>query len=87
MLLCFVVAGPQMGIQIVPVPFQKPQRVAMPISVGQSQGLGQTEGGIRTGPLHPLTTTTKIALRLSTMALGNREGSSALSLYYRPGLG
>lgn len=87
MLLCFVVAGPQMGVQIAPVPFQTPRHVAVPISVGQSQGLGQTGGGVSMGPLRPLTTTTKIALGLSATALGNRKGSSALSLYYRLGLG
>lgn len=39
--MCFVVAGAQMGTQIVPVPFQKAQGVAVPVSVGQSQGPGQ----------------------------------------------
>lgn len=76
MLLCFVVAGPQ----IVPVPFQKPQDVAVLPSVGQSQGLGQTGGGVYTSPLHPPTTTTRTALKPSTTALGNREGPSALFL-------
>lgn len=60
--MCFVVAGPQMGVQIAPVPFQTPRHVAVPVSMGQSQGLGQTGGGVSMGPLRPLTTTTKIAL-------------------------
>lgn len=87
MLLCFVFAGPQLGMELVLVPFQKPQHGALHGSVGHSQGSRQTVGGDCPGTLHPLTTTTKIALELSTTALGSREGSSALSLYYRPGLG
>lgn len=39
--MCFAVAGAQMGTQIVPVPFQEAQCVAVPVSVGQSQGPGQ----------------------------------------------
>lgn len=84
--MCFVAAGPQMGLQIVPVPFQTSQCVAVPVSVGQSQGLGQS-GADCTGPWHPLTTATNTGLGLSTTAPGNRKGSSARSLCYRPGLG
>lgn len=72
-------AGPQLGMELVLVPFQKPQHGAVSGSGGHSQGLRQTAGGDCLGALHPLTTATKIALELSTTALGNREGSSALS--------
>lgn len=87
MQLCLVFAGPQLGTELVLVPFQKPHHRAVSGSVGHSQGFRQTGGDDCPGTLHPLTTATKIALELSTTALGNREGSSALCLYYRPGLG
>lgn len=81
------VCRPPAGHGACPCAFPKPQHVAICGSMEHSQGLRQTGGNDCLGTLHLLTTATKIALELSTTALGNREGYSALSLYYRPGLG
>lgn len=81
------VCRPPAGLGASPCAFPKSQHVAIWGSMGHSQGLRQTGGDDCSGTLHLLTTATKIALELSTTAPGNREGSSAPSLYYRPGLG